>query len=235
MARTKPNLQQLAGKLAGASFVQGGAQQQFIKTRSPLDALLGGGLVEGTTTVVMGEAGQGKTALLQYIQGQIETTKPFKPGRSAYLGCGAQATHARFAWAHDIQGLVQLVEAVKAQTNGETVFCIDDVAMYAAGGGGIASSAKVWAQLMQKWNYMTLVLGVQAQRNSISSGTPMPGGSKALAFSAGTILSVQIQATIPNGVVLHVKTSKSRWATPGTSCLLSIVVDDTGLWKEEIP
>lgn len=82
---------------------------------------------------------------------------------------------------------------------------------------------------------MTLVLGVQAQRNSISSGTPMPGGSRALRFGAGTILSVQLQATIPNGVVLNVKTTKSRWAAPGTSCLLSIVVDDTGLWKEEVP
>lgn len=227
--KLKPNLAALA-QAAGYVNVAPG----LIPTRSPLDPLLGGGLVEGTTLLVVAEAGQGKTALLQYIQGRIASISPFKFGRAAYIGCDHSSNHPQYGWANTIKELAQVVEDVKTTAGGDPVFCIDDVTMYAAG-PGMAASAAAWTKLLHKWKDMTLVLGVQAKRNMPPKlKTLKPGGGRVLGFQASTILNVNIQATIPNGVVLNIKTTKSRWSRPGTSCLLSIVRDETGLWTEEV-
>jgi hypothetical protein len=97
----------------------------------------------------------------------------------------------------------------------------------------LSGNAQMWARLMREWQEDTVVLGSQVQRNVNGRGNRTPVAGRGVSFSADTMLSVNVQAHLKNGLVLEIETVKSRFRATGEKCLLSVVRDVGGRWVEE--
>lgn len=232
---------QLSALLKGVTnsqvdFVYAASKPKMIHTYSPLDGLLGGGIAEGSTTVVMGETGEGKTALLQFIYSQIHK---LPNETSIYVGndINHRAGSPTFAYCSEFDDLIALVQTIREQTTHyHPVLCIDDATMYPArpnkdGSRALGGNAQAWAVLMRHWKDDTVVLASQTHRHTGSKNQPAAG--RGVSFAADTMLSVHVSARIKNGLVLEVETVKNRRGPVGEKCLLSVVRDVGGRWVEE--
>jgi len=204
----------------------------ILKTNTPLDGWLGGGIPLEGITLVTGTQGSGKTALLRALAAERAT--PQTP--TAYISSD-QKYPGGFC-VQQLDDVMQLVGQLHTM-NPKPVILIDDATSYGVCvTDGPAAGARIWANFVRNSQVREHSVVMAAQTRKVRLRDPAAMRSvlgRGPTFAADIILTTEVQASIHNGLVLRITCQKMRWMDTAKMkpFLMAVVHDDELGWRGE--